>query len=53
MASRPIYISTNIPEEPFIKMDVEFNWVKGMSYSQKGKRREIFFFYAHFLLTPQ
>ena len=39
MAIRPIYISTNIPEEPFIKKDIEFTWVKGMSYSQKCKRR--------------
>lgn len=40
MAVRPIYISTNIPENPFIKKDIEFTWIKGMSYSQKCKRRE-------------
>ena len=42
MAVRPIYISTNIPENPFIKKDIEFNWIKGMSYKQKCKRREEF-----------
>ena len=40
MAIRPIYISTNIPENPFIKKDIEFTWIKGMSYKQKCKRRE-------------
>ncbi len=40
MAIRPIYISTNIPEKPFIKKDIEFDWVKGLSYSQKCKRRD-------------
>lgn len=40
MAIRPIYISTNIPDNPFIKKDVEFNWIKGMSYTQKCKRRD-------------
>ena len=36
MAIRPIYISTNILENPFIKKDIEFTWVKGMSYSQNS-----------------
>ena len=40
MATRPIYISTGIPEKPFIKKDIEFVWVKGMSKSQKMKRRD-------------
>ncbi len=40
MVTRPIYISTNIPEKPFIKKDIEFDWVKGLSYSQKCKRRD-------------
>ena len=40
MAIRPIYISTGIPEKPFIKKDIEFVWVKGMSKSQKMKRRD-------------
>nr|MBP3259214.1 hypothetical protein [Bacilli bacterium] len=40
MAIRPIYISTNIPEKPFIKKDIEFVWVKGMSKQQKCKRRD-------------
>lgn len=40
MAIRPIYISTNLPEKPFIKKDISFEWVKGMSYSQKCKRRD-------------
>ena len=39
MAIRPIYIS-NIPEKPFIKRDIQFVWIKGMSYSQKCKRRD-------------
>lgn len=40
MAVRPIFISTENVEEPFIKKDIEFTWVKGMSYSQKCKRRD-------------
>ena len=40
MAIRPIYISTNIIENPFIEKDVSFEWVKGMSYTQKCKRRD-------------
>ena len=40
MAIRPIYISTNILEIPFIKRDVSFDWVKGMTSSQKCKRRD-------------
>lgn len=40
MAIRPIYISTNIPEMPFIQRDISFEWIKGMSYSQKCKRRD-------------
>ena len=40
MAVRPIYISTNIIDNPVIQEDVSFEWVKGMSYSQKCKRRD-------------
>ena len=40
MAVRPIFISTGDIEKPFSKEDVEFTWVKGMSYSQKCKRRD-------------
>lgn len=40
MAIRPIYISTNDINKPFIKKDITFDWVKGMSYSQKCKRRD-------------
>ena len=40
MAVRPIFISTGDVLEPFIKEDIEFTWVKGMSYSQKCKRRD-------------
>ena len=40
MAIRPIYISTNIPEKPFIKRDIEFVWVSGTSKQQKYKRRD-------------
>ena len=40
MAVRPIFISTGDVLEPFIKEDIEFIWVKGMSYSQKCKRRD-------------
>lgn len=40
MAIRPIYISTSIPESPFLKKDVTFEWIKGMAYSQKCKRRD-------------
>ncbi len=40
MAIRPIYISTNIPDTPFMKVDISFEWIKGMSYKQKCKRRD-------------
>jgi len=40
MAVRPIFISTGDIEKPFSKEDIEFTWVKGMSYSQKCKRRD-------------
>ena len=40
MAIRPIYISTNIPDAPFMKTDVSFEWTYGMSYKQKCKRRD-------------
>ena len=40
MVTRPIYISTGKPENPFTKEDIEFVWVKGMSYKQKCKRRD-------------
>ena len=37
---RPIFISTGDIESPFSKEDISFEWVKGMSYSQKCKRRD-------------
>ena len=40
MAIRPLFISTGDMEEPFVKEDISFEWVKGMSYSQKCKRRD-------------
>jgi type I restriction enzyme M protein len=40
MVTRPIYISTGKPENPFTKEDIKFVWVKGMSYKQKCKRRD-------------
>lgn len=40
MAVRPIFISTGDIEKPFITKDISFNWIKGMSYSQKCKRRD-------------
>lgn len=40
MAVRPIFISTGNMDKPFIKEDIEFTWIKGMSYSQKCKRRD-------------
>ena len=40
MAVRPIFISTGDVLEPFVKEDISFTWVKGMSYSQKCKRRD-------------
>lgn len=40
MAVRPIFISTGDIESPFSKEDISFEWVKGMSYSQKCKRRD-------------
>ena len=40
MAVRPIFISTGDIEKPFTTKDISFNWIKGMSYSQKCKRRD-------------
>ena len=40
MAVRPIFISTGDIEKPFLVEDISFQWVKGMSYSQKCKRRD-------------
>lgn len=40
MAIRPIYISTMDLENPFIKKDVEFTWIKGNTYKQKCLRRD-------------
>ena len=40
MAVRPIFISTGDIEKPFIKKDISFKWISGMSYSQKCKRRD-------------
>lgn len=40
MAIRPIYISTNNLKNPVIQKDISFNWVKGLSYKQKCKRRD-------------
>lgn len=40
MAVRPIFISSGNLEEPFVKEDITFTWVKGMSYAQKCKRRD-------------
>lgn len=40
MAIRPIYISTDIPEIPYIERDISFEWISGMSYKQKCKRRD-------------
>lgn len=42
MTARPIFISTNDINNPVKIENVEFNWVKGLSYSQKCKRREEF-----------
>ena len=40
MAVRPIFISTGDIYNPVLVKDISFNWVKGMSYSQKCKRRD-------------
>lgn len=40
MAIRPIFISTSDIENPFIKEDINFKWISGMSYIQKCKRRD-------------
>lgn len=40
MAIRPIYISTNNLEYPFISKDIEFKWVNGTSVTQNYKRRD-------------
>ena len=40
MAVRPIFISTGDIEKPFSVQNISFQWVKGMSYSQKCKRRD-------------
>lgn len=42
MAKRPIFISTNNFNEPIIEKEIEFEWVKGLSFQQKQKRVELF-----------
>lgn len=42
MTVRPIFISTNNIENPVRIENIEFNWIKGMAYSQKCKRRDEF-----------
>lgn len=40
MAVRPIFISTNDIENPFVKEEISFEWISGMSYKQKCIRRD-------------
>lgn len=40
MAVRPIFISTGDIERPYSIENISFPWIKGMSYSQKCKRRD-------------
>jgi len=40
MAVRPIFISTGNLEKPFLRQDISFKWISGLSYSQKCKRRD-------------
>lgn len=40
MAIRPIYISTKDISNPVLQKDINFNWISGLSYEQKCKRRD-------------
>lgn len=40
MAKRPIYVSTDSIDNPYIETDIEFNWIPGNTYNQKCKRRD-------------
>ena len=42
MTKRPIFITSGDIKNPVIERNIEFDWVKGLSYTQKCKRREEF-----------
>jgi len=42
MVERPIFIVTYDIKKPVEIKNIEFNWIKGISYSQKCKRRDEF-----------